>query len=101
MGVNWSAKGDWIDGISIYALVDLDITLYAVSVKGNVLRSADFEYTWDEVGDWGSAPQGDFIGTSGWIDVLVCIRQHLQSFKTQLLMYFFCYCYGITFSFNA
>ena len=70
MGVNWSTRGDWIDGRSISALVDHHTTLYAVSVKGNVLRSEDFGFTFVEVGNWGSAAQRDIISASGWIDVL-------------------------------
>ena len=30
--------------------------------------SADFGYTWQEVGDWGAA-QRDILSGSGWIDV--------------------------------
>ena len=70
MGATWSSRGDWVDGRSISAIVDYHTTLYAVSVKGVVLRSADFGYTWQEVGDWGSAAQRDIISSSGWIDVI-------------------------------
>ena len=70
MGLNWSSRGDWIDGRSIAALVDYHTTLYAVSVKGVVLGSTDFGYNWQEVGIWGSAAQRDILSATGWIDVI-------------------------------
>ena len=70
MGLHWSPRGDWIDGRSIASIVDYHTTLYAVSVKGVVLRSTDFGYTWQEVGNWGSAAQRDILSATGWIDVI-------------------------------
>ena len=70
MGVHWSSRGDWIDGRSIASIVDYHTTLYAVSVKGVVLRSTDFGYSWQEVGNWGSAAQRDILSATGWIDVI-------------------------------
>ena len=70
MGLHWSSRGSWIDGRSISAIVDYHTTLYAVSVKGVVLRSTDFGYTWQEVGNWGNAAQRDILSATGWIDVI-------------------------------
>jgi photosystem II stability/assembly factor-like uncharacterized protein len=70
LGTSWTPRGSWISGRSIAAISDHNTTMYAVSVKGNVLRSDDFGHNWDEVGDWGSAAQRDIISASGWIDVL-------------------------------
>lgn len=70
-GATFTARGAWIDGRSIQALrADSSGDLFAISVKGPVLKSTDAGFTWVEVGDWGTAATRNIISGSGWIGLI-------------------------------
>jgi photosystem II stability/assembly factor-like uncharacterized protein len=69
-GVSWGARGDWLDPRAIGSIADAGAVLYAVSVKGPVLRSEDLGWTWLPVGDWGTVATHNVVSSSGWIEVV-------------------------------
>ena len=69
-GVTWGARGEWLDPRAVGTMTNAGAVLYAVSVKGPVLRSDDEGWSWLPVGDWGSVATHNVISSSGWIDVV-------------------------------
>ena len=68
-GQTWAARGQWIDPRAIGTMSNAGAVLYAVSVKGPVLRSDNEGWDWSPVGDWGSVATHNVVSSSGWIDL--------------------------------
>jgi photosystem II stability/assembly factor-like uncharacterized protein len=69
-GASWMTRGAWQSPRGIAALAVAATGMhFAVSVKGDVLRSEDGGDTWLHVGDWGTAATRDIICCSGWISL--------------------------------
>ncbi|HCP47898.1 MAG TPA: hypothetical protein DIU15_17800, partial [Deltaproteobacteria bacterium] len=69
-GTTWGAQGSWNDPRAVGTMADAGSDLYAISVKGPVLRSEDAGQSWQEVGDWGTVATHNVVSSSGWISMV-------------------------------